>query len=259
MMKMYFKKRIWSVAFLLFAGFVSAYAQKSVTGIVVDAFTGRPLPGVKVYESQGEVSAITGLDGSFRLESENVIRRVRTAYGGYTGFSKKGRPEMRMKMLKSGASYSDNTFVSFQTAVPGLVSVRPAFGLMAGWCRNVGGYVKGVFRGGEPEGVIHHLTDVSPKEMWTTGKNFATYNAVTAGLMLRLMSPVHLCFGIGGAWRNSYFEIAGGDWVMYDHRSYTSVVYDLGLAFKFGPVILNAGTLVSWEGCTGSFGIGYCF
>ena len=259
MMKMYFKKSILSVTIFLFAGLMSAYAQKSVTGIVVDAFTGRPLPGVKVYEEKGEVSTMTGLDGSFKLESGSAIGKVKAAYGGYTGFAKKGKPEMKMKMWKSGASYTDNSFVSFQMAVPDVVSLRPAFGLMAGWCRNVGGYVKGVFRGGGPDFPSCDY-DSSTEGMWMTGNTLNTYNAVTGGLMLRLMSPVHLCFGLGGAWRDYYYEVAGDRWVHYHWNSFTNMVIDLGLAFKYGPVIINAGFLTTpYEGFVGSFGAGYCF
>ncbi len=260
MMKMYFNKSILSVTMFLFAGLMSAYAQKSVTGIVVDAFTGRPLPGVKVYEGKGEVSTMTGLDGSFKLESGSAIGKVKAAYGGYTGFAKKGKPEMKMKMWKSGASYTDNSFVSFQMAVPDVVSLRPAFGLMAGWCRNVGGYVKGVFRGGKPDDVSY--MDVYEWDMWTTGKQSMTYNAFVAGAMLRLMSPVHLCFGVGGTKSDRFYEISGGKWL---HRSMTddnyNFVMDFSLAFKTGPVILNAGLLYCpYEGgSAGSFGVGYCF
>ena len=77
---------------------------------------------------------------------------------------------------------------------------------------------------------------------------------------MRLFSPVHVYAGFGCAWREVYYELAGGRYGHSHAESYTAFAVDMGLMYKFRSFIVNAGlTIMPDYGCAGNFGVGYCF
>ena len=249
---------ILSYVVILMVSALSAYAQNPVSGIVVDK-SGSPIPGALVSAKGTDLTALTGVDGTFSIDVPYSVSKLVFRYGGYGKVSKPADQGMEVTMSKSSGVSSDNFFASFQIAVPNVTQARPAFGFMTGWCGNFGGYMKGVFRGDgdiDSRGYSAGYTD----GLWLTGDNVATYNSITWGGMMRLYSPVYAYAGLGCAWRKVFYELAGGDWIRSWNDSYTNFALDLGLMFKYQSIMFNAGMIwMPGYSCAGNFGIGYCF
>jgi hypothetical protein len=249
---------ILSYVVILMVSALSAYAQNPVSGIVVDK-SGSPIPGALVSAKGTDLTALTGVDGTFSLDVPYYVSKLVFRYGGYGKVSKPADQGMEVTMRKSSGVSSDNFFASFQIAVPNVTQARPAFGFMAGWCGGFGGYMKGVFRG---DGDIdsRRYSEGYTDGLWLTGDNVATYNSITWGGMMRLYSPVYAYAGLGCAWRKVFYELAGGDWICSRIDSYTNFALDLGLMFKYQSIMFNAGMIwMPGYSCAGNFGIGYCF
>ncbi len=245
-----------------------AIAQNKVTGVVVDKH-GSPVPGAMVNAKGTAVKAVTGMDGTFSIDLPYNVKKLTFRYGGYGTVSKTVTPEMQVKMRKSNGTHNDNWFLSFQIAVPDVKQARPAYGFMAGWCRGFGAYMKGVWSGGVTGNDIlgGHYDGVmnndwyEPSLGWITGDRKTTYNAMSVGGMGRIFSCLYACAGIGCAWRDVYYQVAGEEYYLSSGRdSFASVAFDLGMLLRWECLILNVGLIgVPGYGCTGSFGIGYCF
>lgn len=247
---------ILSSVIILMAYALSADAQNPVSGIVVDKY-GSPIPGALVSAKGTDLIALTGVDGTFSIDLPSSVSKLVFRYGGYGKVSKQGEQGMEVTMRKSSGVSSNNWFVSFQMAFPDLKQARPAFGFMAGWCSSFGGYMKGVFRG---DGGIHSAGSGYTDGLWITGDHVASYNCLTWGGVMRLYSPFHAYAGLGCAWRDVYYELAGGNWIHSRIDSYCNIAIDLGIMYEYKCIVVNAG-LISMPGyaCAGSFGVGYCF
>lgn len=251
---------ILSYVVILMVSALSAYAQNPVSGIVVDK-SGSPIPGALVSAKGTDLTALTGVDGTFSIDVPYSVSKLVFRYGGYGKVSKPADQGMEVTMRKSSGVSSDNFFASFQIAVPNVTQARPAFGFMTGWCGNFGGYMKGVFRG---DGGLEYTYSVHEyiEDLWVTGNHVATFNSLSWGAIVSLYSPVYAYAGLGCAWRNVYYELAGGDWVRSSKDSYGDGAFalDLGLMFRYQCIMVNAGMIaVPGYGCSGNFGVGYCF
>ena len=245
---------------LLFCGATYAGAQNLASGVVTDK-TGSPIPGALISVKGTDITAVTGVDGTFSMDVPNTFSKLVFRYGGYGMVTKSASPGMEVKMRKSQGVSSGKWLVSFQMAVPDVKMARPAFGFMTGWCGKFGGYMKGVFRG---DGGLEYTYSVHEyiEDLWVTGNHVATFNSLSWGAIVSLYSPVYAYAGLGCAWRNVYYELAGGDWVRSSKDSYGDGAFtlDLGLMFRYQCIMVNAGMIaVPGYGCAGNFGVGYCF
>lgn len=63
---------------------IFTFAQKDISGIVKDAETGEPLPGVSVAVKGTSVGAVTGVDGKFAFKLPNDAKILAFSFIGYT-------------------------------------------------------------------------------------------------------------------------------------------------------------------------------
>lgn len=250
------KKLLLSLILLLSA--CNLLAQNIVKGTVVDK-DGNPIPGVKIEIKGGTESTITELDGTFVLETANPVQKVTVHYAGMQSKDQKVKPDMIIKMSTSNwwntkpDKYS--WIISAQGAFPEGGMKNPSFGLMISRVKNVGWYLKGVYSKGESTDCDYAL------RYWTTGNEKRSFYAATAGVIVRMKSPIHLYCGAGYVNRNVAWELADGAYAKPTEYSYSGIAVDCGLMIKFGKFAINGGTMYGLdEGeFVGNFGIGYCF
>ena len=75
------KRIILMLGLLLCLGIQSAEAQNVWRGRVVDS-AGNPIPGAKVENAKGKETTTTGIDGSFALQADANMKRMRVTYAG---------------------------------------------------------------------------------------------------------------------------------------------------------------------------------
>jgi len=248
---------------LLVCAFSTANAQNVVRGRVVDK-DGLPIPGARVSVKGGTESVLSDFDGSYRMIVEGEVEKLIVDYVGYNSRSVKVDEASEVVLQKTtlwNDVHKNNWMLSFQMAFPEAENMQPSYGFMGGWCRNFGGYVKGVWR---PAPDRKYYWYEGPSELWTTGNYYSSFKAITAGGMVRLKSPFHLYAGIGITEQIVAFEVAGIGNVIYFSEDYPTgwiPGLDAGVIFKIRYFMLNAGVLWSpgRAGVVGNFGVGVSF
>lgn len=242
-------------------------AQVVVTGTVVDR-DGNPIPGARVEIVGSTESTITELDGTFSFTLSSPVKKVRVLYGGMQTKEAKIEPDMVIKLSKTTwwnrKPEKYDWFVSVQGATPESGIGHPSFGLMIGRVKTLGWYVKGVYSPSEStEGdYVSYPVGSDKMSYWTTGNDKRGFYAATAGVLIRLQSPIHAYAGVGYASRTVAWELADGTYFKNTEYSYSGMTLDYGLMLRIGMVTLNGGVLMSVaDGCNwiGNFGIGVAF
>lgn len=260
-------KKILSFLCLLLAGVTSLSAQRVVSGTVTD-HDGNPIPGAKVEIVGGTESAITELDGTFRIETQETAKKVRVLYAGMQTKTQTIEPGMVIKLSKTNwwnaKPEKYNWLISVQGAFPENGVKNPSFGLMLGYVKTFGCYVKGVYSTGKStdEDYVTYPDNSDLVSYWTTGKDKRSFYAATAGVLVRLECPIHLYAGVGYANRKVAWELADGTYAKNTEYSYSGVTLDYGLMLRIGKFSVNGGVLMSVaDGCEfiGNVGIGVCF
>ena len=250
---------------LLVCAFSTANAQNVVRGRVVDK-DGLPIPGARVSVKGGTESVLSDFDGSYRMIVEGEVEKLIVDYVGYNSRSVKVDEASEVVLQKTtlwNDVHKNNWMLSFQMAFPEVENKQPSYGLMVGWCRNFGGYVKGVWRPGVNKNIAGSFN--VPDDVWLTGKYYSSFKAVTAGAVVRMKSPFHIYAGMGASNREVYAEIPGMGYSYYDYNDEYEGLwrlgFDVGVIFKIRYFMLNAGVI--WTpgrpGMVGDFGIGISF
>ena len=163
--------------------------------------------------------------------------------------------ERRSARREAFAVKNNIFFISFDVIIPGIKHSNVAFGPMLGWCRKVGIYTKLAFSAA-PD---YYDYDGYNNNIYLSGEYRASYNAITAGLLVKLCKPLYFYTGVGGTWGKISCESALTG-LYYLRSDYAVLGIDAGMILKMGRLTLNGGALynptMGW-GC--SFGIGVCF
>ena len=130
-------------------------------------------------------------------------------------------------------------FASFSLAMPTITQPDIlSYGFMAGWGSNkvFGGYAKGVF-GGDMDSYTHGAINSTDGCFGAIpGRNTPVrfrYNALTAGVLVRMACPLHLYTGIGTSWRKVvYGEAISGNQYYITDMSAPKFAIDMGLMWK---------------------------
>ena len=158
-------------------------------------------------------------------------------------------------------------FASFSLAMPTIKKPgNLAYGFMAGWGSNkvFGGYAKGVF-GGDMDSYTHGAINSTEGCFGAIpGRNTPVrfrYNALTAGVLVRMACPLHLYTGIGTSWRKVvYGEAISGDQYYITDMSAPKFAIDMGLMWKMKWFNVSVGSIYTPKiGFTGNIGVGVCF
>ena len=260
-------KKLFLLTGLLMASLIAS-AQQVVSGTVTDK-DGNPIPGAKVEIVGSTETCITELDGTYSIETTAPAKKVRVQYAGMQTAVKKIKPDMVVELSNTNWWNAKpdkyRWLLSVQGAFPEAGVSNPSLGLMVGRVKNIGWYVKGVYRSWESvedDGTTDWMYD------WRTGNDDRSFWAATGGAIVRLGCPIHLYGGLGYAERQIAWETADGTWHRIDtylgeSYSYSGLAIDAGIMLKLGRITLNAGTMMisgeHSEYFVGNFGIGYCF
>lgn len=158
-------------------------------------------------------------------------------------------------------------FASFSLAMPTITQPDIlSYGFMAGWGSNkvFGGYAKGVF-GGDMESYTHGAMNSTEGCFGAIpGRNTPVrfrYNALTAGVLVRMACPLHFYTGIGTSWRKVvYGDAISGDQYYITDMSAPKFAIDMGLMWKMKWFNVSVGSIYTPKiGFTGNIGVGVCF
>ena len=179
---------------------VMAQSTKEIKGAVIDK-NGNPLPGAVVEATGGAESATVDADGTFSMEVPVWLKKVTARYAGM---------ESKTKKIKNGdilfelSPKKNKWFVSLVGSFDLNSTEMGRIGVMAGYVRSWGGYVK-----------------VAP----TIYGDGIELPAITAGVVKSLSNTVNLYLGLG----LMPYEYDGydrwDDWV------------DYGLGIELGTII----------------------
>lgn len=249
-------KKIFTCMVILVASSFLMNAQNVIAGKVVDK-DGVPVPGARVTVKGGTASTLSEFDGSYRLETDERVKHVLVDYVGYNSRAVMVTgPVCDVTLQKANIWNRDpdkvNVLVSLQSAFPESLE-QPSFGLMLGWVKNVGGYLKamGGFMPGE---------SVSSGDIKMTLKSPMT--AFTGGFIMRLGCALHLTAGGGYMKRDVRLITSAPSGITTEvlkSQSYSGVTAEFGLMLLLGNFSLNAGLSSSDAYLIGNFGIGVSF
>lgn len=110
------KKRAWLFLTCLFAVVSMAFAQRTVTGVVIDSSTGEPVIGASVLVKGTTVGNATNLDGRFTIN--NVPESAKHLIVSYIGMKKTEvaiKANMKIFMDPEDASLDDVLVVAYGT------------------------------------------------------------------------------------------------------------------------------------------------
>lgn len=152
---------------------VMAQSTKEIKGAVIDK-NGNPLPGAVVEATGGAESATVDADGTFSMEVPVWLKKVTARYAGM---------ESKTKKIKNGdilfelSPKKNKWFVSLVGSYDFISTEMGRIGVMAGYVRSWGGYVK-----------------VAPTIIPGDGIDLP---AITAGVVKSLSNTVNLYLGLG--------------------------------------------------------------
>lgn len=237
-----------------------ANTSRTSTSKVVDE-NGKPLAGALVEFLGSQESTLSELDGSFTLPTNpSTAGKVRASYAGLKSKTKTAKRDMTIELQKPGwlntSPESYEWVVTLQGAFPEGGFTHPSLGAMVGRVKDIGWYVKGVYRPVQS-------TDCDYNDSrWTTGKAKHSYWAATAGAIVRVKGPFHVYVGGGYVDRKVAWELADGSYAKNTDLSYNGATLDYGLMFKMSHFVITGGALTNLSGgChfTGSIGLGVSF
>lgn len=261
---------------LLIFGFILALtspvaAQSVLKGRVIDK-QGNPVAGAKVENAKGKETVTTDMNGRFTLETATDVKKVNVYYTGLNTAKKTAKQDMVIKMArttwwnKKPEKY--RWLVSAQMVVPDNDGFKPAFGLAFGRVKNIGWYVKGVFRKAEStddnsiwkedDGTLMYYAEND----WMTGEIKSGYWSAVGGVIVRLDSPFYFYGGLGYVDRSVAWEATSGEYYEYEEDSYDGLTIDAGLMFRIGCVMLSGGVQAcpsDGAGLAANVGIGITF
>lgn len=233
--------------------------SRGAVGKVVGS-DGKPLPGALVEEVGGTQSTITELDGTFGLQSVKNASRLRASYAGMQSKTRGVKSGMTIKLANNGwlneGPEHYEWIATLQSAFPEGGFSHPSFGAMVGKVKDIGWYVKGVYR------PVKSTDGDYTSGRWTTGESKRSYWAATAGAIVRVKGPFHCYVGGGYVDRKVAWELADGSYAKNTDLSYNGATLDYGLMFKMYHVVITGGAMTNLSGdChfTGCVGVGISF
>lgn len=251
----------------------------------------KALVGALIRAIDEDSATISTQGGAFELRVSPYCRRIKASFEGYIDAEaeidgsiilfrmkedrKAGKAEAAAAKKEASAKKREERniarkgrwFVSFSLAMPTIKEPSNlAYGFMAGWGSNkvIGGYAKGLF-GGDMDVDTHGAINSTEGCFGAIpGRNTPVrfrYNALTAGVLVRMACPLHLYTGIGTSWRKVvYGEAISGDQYHIPDMSAPKVAIDMGLMWKMKWFNVAVGSIYTPKiGFAGNISVGVCF
>lgn len=236
---------------------VSAQNTKTVTGAVIDK-NGNPLPNALVRATGGAETVTTDADGSFTIEVPIWLKSLTAEYAGLSEktIGVRNKSNVLFKM-KNRSQWFLNAVYGVTLASGYSEMTAHNFGLMAGFLKNWGGYMKvtvpAVLTTGPDAYNIHEYIDYIP--------------SISLGITKKIAKPLYIYAGAGYGdilcdelW--SYSEY--GDEI--DWYSTAGAIFDAGVMYKVNKRInVTAGYTLGtdFDGApinhSIQFSAGFCF
>lgn len=264
------KTRIFVVLIALFTVCFTGFSQNTIKGKVVDK-KGNPVVGTRITLNNGTI-ATTDFDGCFEIEAVTGEKAVANCVGMQEKKFKM-KDDMVIKLTKTNGWNRKPTKYSPFVMLQGgkLVDEQgAAVGVMAGMVKKIGWYAKFMVSIDDISGKNGYDVDVTSDRginignYWTTGNYTVGYRQFTAGGVIRLGCPLHLCLGAGVCDICKYAYLvpdASGkvSRIKATRNVYTTLDCSLMLAFKHFTMNLSATGNVGSKTAMASIGFGYKF
>lgn len=243
---------------LLFSACITASAQYTVTGRVVDKY-GNPISGARVEGVGSSRYTFTNMDGTYELETPERVKRIKAEYAGMNYNTVKARSGNTIK-LKPQTWWNKKPergqwFAGLQMHIPEYNET--SFGIMAGWVKYFGFYVRGVYGfGGKDTEEDYNWRTYEEDNILLTGATKTVHSSVGGGGIARIASPLYIYVGLGWLWNDYAVECADDKWreiYVYGNEdlnrisSYDSPYIELGLMLKYKKLFVNGGCQVGLE------------
>ena len=269
------------VALCLFLGIsFSVFSQYIIGGSVVDK-DGNPISGARVEVVGSTEFCLTDLDGTFRMSEAAKVRRIRVQYVGmcpeifhriqYINTESQGKIASNIVVVLQEETFWNRRperaqwMLSPQVVFPQSSHFdHPALGFSIGRAKDIGWYLKGVYRPFPVtvEGI--HLGGAD--KYWTTGREEVGYYALTVGAIARLVGPFYCYLGAGSSSRIVAWEMADDNYYINENYSYYNtdnvlqgLVSDIGLMYRTKHLTMNVGVMGYYMNCFLNVGVGYYF
>lgn len=249
---------------LLFSACITASAQHTVTGRVVDKY-GNPISGARVEGVGSSRYTFTNMDGTYKLETPERVKRIKAEYAGMNYNTVKARSGNTIK-LKPQTWWNKKPergqwFAGLQMHIPEYNET--SFGIMAGWVKYFGFYVRGVYGfGGKDTEEDYNWRTYEEDNILLTGATKTVHSSVGGGGIARIASPLYLYFGMGWLWHKYAVECTDKKWREIDYyglheinlESDNSIYAEFGLMLKYKKLFVNGGLQLSFLEKTGMYG-----
>jgi hypothetical protein len=254
-------KRKLIISFLMLAtSCISMSAQTTVSGKVVDR-KGNPIPGAKVEIPGTTESALTELDGTFSLTTQNAPMKVNVFYVGMQSKVQKVSPDMLIKLSKT-TWWNERPdryrlFFGVDGAFPQKSMKNPSFGIMVGYVKNFGVYAHCMYH--KVQSTDGEWKNYTPSP-WTNGTSTLSFNAATVGVMYRCLGPIYLNVGLGYVSNKVSWQTVGGKYLKYNDDSYDGMGGEIGAFLRIKHLMVSGGYICGDTPATCSYvGLGYIF
>lgn len=257
--------------FLLLTTCITASAQYTVTGRVVDKY-GNPISGARVEGVGSSRYTFTNMDGTYELETPERVKRIKAESAGMNYNTVKARSGNTIK-LKPQTWWNKKPergqwFAGLQMHIPEYNET--SFGIMAGWVKYFGFYVRGVHGFGNKKTVGEWSKYDGNNNALLTGETKTVHSSVGGGGIVRIGSPLYLYFGTGWLWHKYMVECTDDTWreIIWSDNSGIDVDRDnslyaeFGLMLKYKKLFVNSGLQLSFlekNGMYSHVGIGMFF
>ena len=109
-------KKLFLLLFAMCFMALSAYADRTISGQVVDAANGEPLIGATIQGEGVNQGTATDVDGHFTLILPDHVKYVNVSYVGYATRQVEVSSQMLIKLTDSGQSLDEVVVVAYGSA-----------------------------------------------------------------------------------------------------------------------------------------------
>lgn len=241
------KRIISMLGLLLCLGIQSAEAQNVWRGRVVDS-AGNPIPGAKVENAKGKETTTTGIDGSFALQADANMKRMRVTYAGMKPVTCKPEVGNVIEMRKATWwNAAPEKYKMFLGPVVAFNHVKPSYGVMVGVVKNWGAYLRAdVAFGGPCRFDDDYYTSRGTKEelkKWHefdgNKPEFGRYS-VSAGIIRRITGSLYVLAGGGYSCNSWTVKCKEGTRFGIEPYCFSGGMAELGLMLKVKHLYVGA-------------------